>query len=70
VRGNYFADLPLAAQPLKSYRLRGPFGLIMIGAKDDADAMVQAARSTPNPKADALERWNGLTYVPCRNDSR
>jgi hypothetical protein len=38
-------DRPMAASPLKSYRYRGNYGWIMIGAKDDADALREAQRS-------------------------
>ena len=53
---------PLAAPGLISYRCKSPFGFVMIGATDNADAMKEALRSTPNPKE--LERWNGAEYVP------
>lgn len=56
-------DRPLAARGLTSYRLRGRYGYIMIGAHDHEDAMREAARSTPNPDRDALEIWNGARYV-------
>lgn len=59
-------DRPLAMPPFKSYRLRGPFGFIMIGARNDDDAMQEAARSTPAPKRENLERWDGQSYVPLR----
>lgn len=58
-------DRPLAAAGLTSYRLRGPYGWIMIGAKDHNDAMRQAARSTADPQRDALQLWNGTEYVNC-----
>lgn len=56
-------DRPLAARGLTSYRLRGRYGYIMIGARDHEDAMREAARSTPNPDRKALEIWNGDRYV-------
>jgi hypothetical protein len=37
-------NLPLAAKGLKSYRYKGRYGYIMIGAKDDNDAIREAAR--------------------------
>lgn len=58
------AEKPLAGPGLTSYRLKGPFGWIMIGAKDPDDAMKEAARSTPNPLRKNLEIWNGTRYVP------
>ncbi len=56
-------DRPLAAKGLTSYRLRGPYGYIMIGARDHEDAMREAARSTRKPDRAALEVWNGDRYV-------
>ena len=56
-------DRPLAGRGLTSYRLRGRYGYIMIGARDHEDAMREAARSTPNPDRNALEIWNGDRYV-------
>jgi hypothetical protein len=58
-------DKPLAAAGLTSYRYRGRYGWIMIGAKDPDDALREASRSTHDPvTADKLEVWNGLQYVP------
>lgn len=57
-------DKPLAAPGLTSYRLKGPFGWIMIGAKDHDDAMREAARATAKPDRSKLEMWNGTEYVP------
>lgn len=47
-------DKPLADHGLISYRYRGRYGWIMIGAKDDTDDAVTA---------DKLEIWNGFEYV-------
>ena len=55
-------DRPCAAPGLISYRARSPFGWIMIGATDDADAWREARRSTANPTD--LQRWNGEQYAP------
>ena len=57
-------DKPCAAHGLTSYRYRGRYGWIMIGARDDADALREAARSS----SDAINRanlqvWNGAEYV-------
>ena len=57
-------DKPCAAHGLTSYRYRGRYGWIMIGARDDADALREAARSS----SDAINRanlqiWNGTEYV-------
>lgn len=61
-----FTHGPLASSGLTSYRYRGPFGMVYIGATDDADALNEAARSItqrrPNPAN--LEVWGGSSYVP------
>jgi len=58
-------DRPLAAHGLKSYRYRGPYGWIMIGATGWADALKEAARSTHAPiEPERLQRWDGTAYVP------
>lgn len=54
---------PCAMRGLQSFRYRGPFGYVMIGARDELDAMQEARRSTCNPERDKLERWNGAAYV-------
>jgi len=56
---------PCAASGLISYRYMGGYGWIMIGAKNDADALSEAARSTREPiTADRLQVWNGAQYAP------
>jgi hypothetical protein len=56
-------DKPLAAPGLISYRCRGEFGWIMIGAKDNEDALNEARRSSDNVKPETLQVWNGKEYV-------
>ncbi|HUW46806.1 MAG TPA: hypothetical protein VMW50_13535 [Dehalococcoidia bacterium] len=60
-------DRPLADKGLTSYRYKGMFGWIMIGAKHKEDALEEAARSvcgaTP-VTADNLQVWNGKKYIP------
>lgn len=54
---------PCAAHGLTSYRYRGRYGWIMIGARNDADALREATRSssiTVDPSN--LQRWNGAAY--------
>ena len=53
-------DKPMAAPGLTSYRARGQFGWIMIGASDAAQALREAKRSTPSPTD--LQVWNGTAY--------
>ncbi len=60
---NNYWDRPCAAHGLTSYRYRGRFGWIMIGAKDNADAISEARQSTDNVASDNLEVWNGTEYV-------
>lgn len=55
---------PLAAAGLISYRYRGAYGWVMIGAKDRADALCQAGRSCSNVVPENLEVWDGAAYVP------
>lgn len=59
------SDRPMAAPGLVSYRYRGPYGWIMIGAVDDSDAMRETARSlTGAPDIASLEIWVVDRYVP------
>ena len=57
-------DRPLAAPGLDSYRCRGPYGWIMIGATSEADALREAQRSNPACTRDGLEFWTGERYAP------
>lgn len=58
-------DLPLAIPGLTSYRCRGKFGWIMIGANDVAEALREAARSERDAaKRENLQVWNGRQYIP------
>lgn len=55
-----------AAYPLLSYRYSGPYGFIMIGATDDADALNEAKRSLENLNGlslQNLQKWNGKEYI-------
>lgn len=60
----HITDKACAIQGLTSYRLKGRYGWIMIGAKDHRDAMSEARRSTDNPKRENLQVWKGTQYVP------
>lgn len=57
---------PLASHGLTSYRYKGRYGFVMIGAKDDEDALREAQRSLTWDKAtlDKLQRWDGKAYQP------
>ena len=56
---------PCAAAGLTAYRYLGAFGFVMIGAKDDADALREAARSLSTGPAviERLQVWNGACYT-------
>jgi soluble lytic murein transglycosylase-like protein len=57
-------DKPLAADGLKSYRYKGQYGWIMIGAKDVQDALNEASRSTNDQiEMSNLQEWDGSQYV-------
>lgn len=56
-------EKPLAAPGLNSYRCRGRFGWIMIGARDHDEAMREARRSYEGASRADLEVWNGRGYV-------
>lgn len=56
-------DLPLAAPGLVSYRCKGPWGWIMIGATDADDAYREARRSNQRIQREHLQVWNGEVYA-------
>lgn len=61
---DYLFDRPMAAEGLISYRYAGPYGGIKIGAKDVADALNEASRSTDAPVSiERLEVWNGEQWL-------
>jgi hypothetical protein len=56
-----FYDKPCAAKDLLSYRYENGLDFIMIGAKNDADALNEAGRSLcfgEKPIINKLERYN------------
>lgn len=68
----HFTECPCAAAGLISYRYAGMFGWLMIGARDNSDALREAARSiSPSETStiDKLQIWNSATgtYVPATN---
>lgn len=62
----HFTERPCAVKGLTSYRYRGRYGWIMIGAKDDADALNEANRSLSGCGAvkGNLQVWEGERYQP------
>lgn len=57
-------DKPLASAGLTSYRYKGAFGWVMIGATDVTDALREAQRSVSMPVCDVyLQVWSGHCYV-------
>lgn len=56
------ADRPCAMSGLISYRMRTPYGFVMIGAIDHVDAMREAQRSTDYASESGLEIWNSQNY--------
>lgn len=56
-------DRPFAAVGLRSYRCKGRYGWIMIGATDHDGAMGAALRSSDAAQRETLEIWNGQRYV-------
>lgn len=64
-------DKPCAAAGLTSYRYKGRYGFVMIGAKNDADALHEAARSVSGDvSADRLEVWKDNRYQPVAKERR
>ena len=63
--GIHFSNRPCAAKGLDSYRYKGPYGFIMIGANSDQEAFKEAARSMTSgePAIENLQIWNGIEYV-------
>lgn len=61
---SYLYDKPLAAPGLISYRYKGRYGWIMIGARDHSDALNEAKRSTDLPiNIENLQIWDGQKYI-------
>lgn len=55
---------PLAIIGLTSYRYSGRFGWIMIGAKNNQEALNEARRSTDDDVSIAkLQIWDGFRYI-------
>jgi len=55
---------PRASNGLITYRYRGRYGFIYIGASTDTEALSEAQRSTDDKVTpDRLERYNGHHFV-------
>lgn len=55
---------PMAIEGLITYRYRGRYGFIYIGASTDTEALIEAQRSTEDTVTpDRLERFNGQHFV-------
>jgi hypothetical protein len=67
-------ERPLASAGLTSYRYRGFYGWIMIGARSVADALSEARRShSGSVDVVNLQVWDGNAYasvVPSKEKSR
>jgi hypothetical protein len=61
-------DKPMAIKGLTSYRLKGRYGFIMIGARSHEEAMREARRSTPEPLRANLEVWDGKQYIYAKEE--
>ena len=58
------SDNPMVSNGLMTYRYRGRYGFIYIGASTDTEAMTEAQRSTDDKVTpDKLERYNGKYFV-------
>lgn len=58
----HLTDRPLAAPGLTSYRCKGRYGWIMIGATDREDALREARRSSDSVQPETLQVWAGGQY--------
>lgn len=57
------SNRPMASPPYTSYRYRGRYGWIMIGAMDDEEALREAQRSSSCPVTRKnLQRWSDYAY--------
>jgi hypothetical protein len=68
-RKELYHNKPVAIKGLTSYRLKGRYGFIMIGARSHEEAMREAKRSTPEPLRANLEVWDGKEYIYAKEDN-
>lgn len=58
------SNTPMASNGLITYRYRGRYGFIYIGASTDTEALSEAQRSTDDQVSPyRLERYNGHHFV-------
>ena len=63
----HHSNRPLAAKPFQSYRYKGRYGFIMIGAANTEDALREARQSVTGPATvNNLDIWDAETarYLP------
>jgi len=60
---------PLVAPPYTSYRCRGRYGWIMIGAMSTAEAWQEAQRSSLAEYLSSLQIWDGNEYADVIQES-
>ena len=56
-------DTPHAAPGLDSYRVKGRFGWVLIGANRAADALREGRRSSDAIRPETLEVWAGDRFI-------
>lgn len=63
-KGSTMSTHPMASNGLITYRYRGRYGFIYIGASTDTEALSEAQRSTDDKVTpERLERHNGQHFV-------
>ena len=56
-------DTPHAAPGLDSYRVKGRFGWILVGANSATDALREGGRSSDAIQPETLEVWAGDRFL-------
>tara|TARA_R110002012_G_scaffold262505_1_gene444809 strand:+ start:6077 stop:13843 length:7767 start_codon:yes stop_codon:yes gene_type:complete len=60
-------DKPMAAEGFDSYRYKGRYGWVMIGAKSEQEALSEAGRTvTGDVSPENLQKWDGVKYTPIK----
>lgn len=65
-------DLPHAPPGFISYRYEGIYGYIMLAARNDELALIEAGKKIPceNLTIDLLEVWDGKRYITMPEERR